>query len=509
MTDSKTKEPWTTPEDLLERKQEADFLENYLKQASNDPASSHGRGSFVINLKGQWGTGKTYFLKNFAQQLRNSNHKVVEFDAWRADPNVDPLISLIAAIKTEIEPDLKEGTDIGNYFEAAVKSGGKLLKQIGFGLFKRAGRIVLGESLEDIADIIVDSEADFVANNEDTIDNIREAIKEEANSAIETAKLELAVTSHFSKQLQAAQAQKTAIKTFSDSFEKIARTYAERDDCEGPFYIFVDELDRCRPTFAIEVLERINHLFDVKGVVFVVGTDSDELEHSIKAVYGSEFNSAAYLNRFFSFTYNLSKPHTLSLVKFLTQKYSIDMNRMRVISPDATEQEKQELIFVVMNPFISNVRDYFHIFFLVKTAQLCWPEERNIDLVFVFFCAILVFNRNEEFLHRINRGVDGQIDDYKTKCGQVNLHRYNSNTAVNLGNYISAITSIIRDDILVAYRTKYQSQSILDGHFSNMLKLEIDDISQSNLQRKKSIYSQYIDILKTASKLTIPGAIQK
>ncbi|QDE47832.1 hypothetical protein EIN43_17235 [Enterobacter hormaechei] len=65
-----------------------------------------------------------------------------------------------------------------------------------------------------------------------------------------------------------------------------------------PTFIFIDELDRCRPNYAIDMLETIKHLFDINNVVFVIATDKEQLSHSICSVYGSGFDATRYLDRF-------------------------------------------------------------------------------------------------------------------------------------------------------------------------------------------------------------------
>jgi predicted KAP-like P-loop ATPase len=60
----------------------------------------------------------------------------------------------------------------------------------------------------------------------------------------------------------------------------------------------VDELDRCRPDYAIRVLERIKHFFDISGIVFIIGMDRNQLCHSICGLYGERFNSSEYLKKF-------------------------------------------------------------------------------------------------------------------------------------------------------------------------------------------------------------------
>lgn len=69
-------------------------------------------------------------------------------------------------------------------------------------------------------------------------------------------------------------------------------------DLDQPFTILIDEPDRCRLTYSIEMLERLKHLFDIPKVAFVVATDTEQLQHAIKAVYGEGFHAKAYLRRF-------------------------------------------------------------------------------------------------------------------------------------------------------------------------------------------------------------------
>lgn len=73
-------------------------------------------------------------------------------------------------------------------------------------------------------------------------------------------------------------------------------------------YIFIDELDRCRPNYAIELLESVKHLFCLKNTVFIVSTNRSEMESSIQKVYGSGFKSDNYLSRFFDRSISIRAP---------------------------------------------------------------------------------------------------------------------------------------------------------------------------------------------------------
>lgn len=69
--------------------------------------------------------------------------------------------------------------------------------------------------------------------------------------------------------------------------------------------IFIDELDRCKPSFAIEMLERIKHYFEDDRIIFVVSVNKEQLVHTIANYYGSGFDATRYLNKFFDENINL------------------------------------------------------------------------------------------------------------------------------------------------------------------------------------------------------------
>ena len=70
--------------------------------------------------------------------------------------------------------------------------------------------------------------------------------------------------------------------------------------------IIVDELDRCKPVYAVEMLENLKHFYDESGIVFIVSTDIDQLTHTIKKLYGESFDADLYLQRFFEAIFSLN-----------------------------------------------------------------------------------------------------------------------------------------------------------------------------------------------------------
>ena len=86
---------------------------------------------------------------------------------------------------------------------------------------------------------------------------------------------------------------------------------------------FVDELDRCRPDFAITLLERIKHLFNVERIVFVLALDREQLRNTVRCFYGSGDHADTYLRRFIDFSFQLPKPSASAFAELLQTRFKM------------------------------------------------------------------------------------------------------------------------------------------------------------------------------------------
>lgn len=103
---------------------------------------------------------------------------------------------------------------------------------------------------------------------------------------------------------------KQSIFDLRDTLSSIAR------HSETPYIFFIDELDRCRPSYAVRVLERIKHLFAVPNIVFVLSIDKSQLANAIRGFYGSDkLDADEYLRRFIDIEYLL--PQTTDIDDFI------------------------------------------------------------------------------------------------------------------------------------------------------------------------------------------------
>lgn len=280
----KIAEPWEDPKDLMDRKKYADFLTQFLV-SKDEP--------FVLNLNAGWGFGKTFFLRSWAESIKEK-HPVVYINAWENDFSDDPLLAVMSSINTYLKGLLNDNAEAKAAIKEVIKSSGRLIKQISSIIAKGLLQKALGGEATDQAQTVFESAAS------ESVANFAELSAQ--------------------KLLEDHQTKSDQIEQFRISLGKLIDSITKKGtDKQKPVFIFIDELDRCRPTYAIELLENVKHLFSVKGAVFVIATDSSQLQHSIKSAYGEQFDGAEYLRRFFSMEFVLPEPNYEQLAVVLSQ----------------------------------------------------------------------------------------------------------------------------------------------------------------------------------------------
>lgn len=93
------------------------------------------------------------------------------------------------------------------------------------------------------------------------------------------------------------------VKKDLEALQKILEELAEK----APIILFIDELDRCRPDFAVQMIETIKHTFDITGVKFILVTNSQQLTAAIHHRYGEQLDARRYLDKFIKFSFSLSE----------------------------------------------------------------------------------------------------------------------------------------------------------------------------------------------------------
>ncbi|SOB60651.1 protein of unknown function [Pseudodesulfovibrio profundus] len=132
-----------------------------------------------------------------------------------------------------------------------------------------------------------------------------------------------AVTGIVTKQIEEYSERKSSTENFTSALEQFVEKNTKG---KGPLIIFVDELDRCRPNYAVELLERIKHLFDVENIVFVLSVDLRQLKYAVESIYGSGLESEGYLRRFFDIVIDLPELSKKDYCSNLCEAYGLEEN---------------------------------------------------------------------------------------------------------------------------------------------------------------------------------------
>ncbi len=217
----------------------------------------------TVGVYGKWGSGKTSLMRMTEDLLKGRDVvKTVWFDAWKFDKTHDLRVALIDAVLRRIQND-------ESINESLKMEVGNLLKRVNWlGLGKVAISSLL--PLPSLASHVVDSLMEsFLKNPEDIPEKTLQLIGE-----------------------------------FEGEFRGIIEEYIGEN---GRLVVFIDDLDRCIPEKAIDVLESIKLFLHVKGSVFIIGADKKVIEDGIIQKYGrkSENWGRSYLDKIIQIPVNL------------------------------------------------------------------------------------------------------------------------------------------------------------------------------------------------------------
>lgn len=383
------------PPDLLDRAKHANFLTKTINNEVNptkisdiDSITSH-----VLNLNADWGAGKTYFLKRWAKSIEQ-DHPVVYIDTWSTDYLESPLITVL----TELLEQLKEQTSKKDT-QLAIDKANNVLKKAAPKVASAVMKKFLGF---DLSVFTSDSEAEITDSQCNDASKRGDSKKNEINFA---AAGEAILSQFYSEHKSHKQNVEALSKSIKDWVQLVKENPVD-ESCTAiidyPAYIFIDELDRCKPTYAVEMLEAIKHVFDIPGLVFIVATNTKELQHTVKAVYGVGFNAESYLNRFFDSKYFIRTSLSVEMLfahcetTFLESDYLA--NKKVVLFPFVDDTKEKLLGFAVslFNAFEIAPREAIKIINRLKFSILSLSNAR-VDISVLLVMITLLSHSKEKY----------------------------------------------------------------------------------------------------------------
>ena len=311
--------------------------------------------NFTIFINGDWGTGKTFFVKQIYTLLTYYNEYInkevkeykpqletilqrdyfkdiklaknfvpIYYNAWNNDSHIDPINSIIFNI-------IKEHDILKEY----QKESSNLIDKIG--------------SVADMFNIWSNGSIKEVISTFKGKDIIPEI------TTMESLK-----------------------ETLNILLDKLLQEHGDK------LIVFVDELDRCNPMYTIKLLERIKHFFEHENIIFVFSVNVNELTNTISNYYGQNFDSHRYLNKFYDVSIDLPEINITNFMEFLGfEKKGYYFN---------------ETVFEIINHYHFTMRDcirYYQSLSIVEDfansySGYSFHEDKGKNLIKVFLLPLLL-----------------------------------------------------------------------------------------------------------------------
>ena len=237
---------------IVSRKKDIDVLFEIIE--NREFYKENSENGLVILLNGSWGSGKTTFINELEKEIANNqdldlftNYNSFEYDFYE-----NAYLPLFANIEDKIKLGKKN-------FDKLIKGTGMMFFNTAYAITNGYLKTKTGVDLNEIRD------------------------------------------NYFLYQ------EEPYIKVFNDFVEckKKVKEKLSKFCKDKPKIFIVDELDRCKPTFAMETLEIIKHFFDIENCIFIICVDRLQIQESAKTIYGQNMDIEKYFSKFYDYQYNL------------------------------------------------------------------------------------------------------------------------------------------------------------------------------------------------------------
>lgn len=371
----------------------------------------------VLALDARWGEGKTWFVRHWAKHLSDTKHNVIYLDAFANDYLDDPFLVITSEITNILSKDKKTKRKVKKLIDLSASVGTALLPSLPkvaltLGLHL-VGAGFLGGILQNGYE---NAQNEIDKLSDETSDRIKESIQEK-------------IAGH--------EAEKKTLEEFK---KHLAQTVEKLDK---PLVFIIDELDRCHPDFAIRLIERIKHFFDIPKIVFVLVMSKKQLIMGVKYFYGyDDESSKLYLDKFIDFEVPLIN--------------GININSKNIIS-----------------------------FNIIKQLMLQVGEECN-DIHLVFHLAL---KNNISF-----RELKKKVNVYALlKQGSVHMNLF---IALSLATSSHGLIAAMKEILISIMKLKEGNENIVGLDFRTLSDASIISLVKLNYSLELSVLLEWIDDLK-------------
>lgn len=231
---------------------------------------------FSVAVSGSWGTGKTMLLKLIQTKLDSIGYPTLWFNPWEYDKSGDAVLALIKHVASEFR----------NRWKLSFKK---------LGIF---GLTLAVASIDTIAKVTTKGVVSY-QDVKNMFSDVKQALEEDC-----------------------CEEYKDAIAAIKDDFVSLTEEVSNQSSGKS-LIVFLDDLDRCLPDNALQLLDAVKNLFVTKNaqVIFISGIDTNTAKTFIRKRYegmAGDF-SINYFRKVFNLTLELPYREENRFRKYLSE----------------------------------------------------------------------------------------------------------------------------------------------------------------------------------------------
>lgn len=485
-------------DDRLARRDDAHLLFDFLIRRHEERRAEGSKGAYVVNLNAGWGHGKTFFMERFQRQLQAAGYLTAFVNAWRDDSSKEPVVAVMAAIEASLKPHFAKADGARKAWDVAKANSATVLASLVKGASRRLAEKYAGKAIDEIAEILEDK--NFIPENMDELfsEENQKIASEAASSNVTTL-----LTKYVDQKISDYDSRIKSAGQFQSRMRKVLIELESSGKVKAPFFVLIDELDRCRPTYAIEMLEQVKHLFDIENTIFLISTDGDQLAHSVKAVYGEGFDGKRYLLRFFQRHYRFDQRDLTQFVKYLFSSHKIDM--LKIGTP--LNAEAVDVFVGAMKEYGVTLRDAEQCFDILRSVLTVWEYKVPVQLS-VILPLIIFYHRHDmesmdEYMATTGLHQSAKVTEWHVNSWEVDDYRRRVAVKKPTQSFNSSLLGRARSSLRDIY--DYEASSPETRYAMQVLQNEFQSVHGNTIPESGgpfSIINQYPKIVRRIGRLS-------
>ena len=336
------------------------FAENLFQIIEKGLASSiwdmGQKGNYSISLNAQFGNGKTAFLHMFKHfiETKKSHHNVLFINAWESDFSNEPVIAILSEFVNWLN-DKKGPKHLEKNIKAIAAKIIPVLTILGNPIIQNTTGFNIKGIIKGIKNILTNQNSNIGQN----------------------------IIANFKQRKKSIQDIKKYISEYIKATKK-------------PLLIIVDELDRARPDYAVHFLEDMKHFFNIEDVVFLAAVNKQQMEATVKCLYGQELDFNGYYRKFFKHEIDLPDIYKQAarVINTLVQKTNVQCKQ--------NPEDRIESIYLACRMFNLTLREiehYIRIFeYILGSNSSQSVSGPSMDCYSFFIC---LFMKEQEVFKQI------------------------------------------------------------------------------------------------------------